>query len=67
VLAVIALKLIWGDLRGKTMTKIQAQDLVFTLFILGRSIGTAAEIADHRARGQDMDCRTPQKELSYVL
>jgi citrate synthase len=67
VLAVIALKLIWNDLKKGKMDKKEAQDLVFSLFLLGRSIGTAAEIADHRARGQDMDCRTPQKELAYVL
>jgi citrate synthase len=67
VLAVIALKLIWKDLQKGSMAKKQAQDLVFILFILGRSIGTAAEIADHRVRGEDMDCRIPQKELLFVL
>ena len=49
------------------VTKQQMQDLVFTLFLYGRSIGVAAEIADHRDRGQVMDCRTPQSELSFVL
>jgi citrate synthase len=67
VLACVALKLIWADLRGKRMTVHQAKDLVFILFLLGRAIGVAAEIADHRDRGEDMDCRTPQNEVSFVL
>jgi succinyl-CoA synthetase alpha subunit len=67
VLAVIALKLIWNDLAAKTMTLAQAQKAVFLLFLIGRTIGSIAEIADHRDRGQDMDCRTPQKEITFVL
>jgi succinyl-CoA synthetase alpha subunit/citrate synthase len=67
VLAVIALKLIWRDLKSGRWTAKQVQDLVFTLFLLGRAIGTVAEIADHRDRGLDMDCRTPQEELTFVL
>jgi succinyl-CoA synthetase alpha subunit/citrate synthase len=67
VLAVLTLKLVWQDFNNKQLTKKQIQDIVFTLFLYGRSIGVAAEISDHRDRGQDMDCRTPQKELSFVL
>lgn len=67
VLAVISLKLVWNDLKSKKIDLNQVQDLVFMLFLLGRSIGVAAEIADHRDRGLDMDCRTPQKEISFVL
>ena len=67
VLAVIALKLMWRDLAEGRMTKAQAQKLVFSLFLLGRTVGTIAEIADHRDRGQDMDCRTPQSEIEFVL
>ncbi len=67
VLAVITLKLVWKDLQAGRVTARQVQDLVFTLFLFGRSIGIAAEIADHRDRGTDMDCRTPESELTYVL
>lgn len=67
VLAVLTLKLVWEDLKEGKINKSQVQDIVFTLFLYGRSIGVAAEISDHRDRGQDMDCRTPQKELSFVL
>ncbi|WP_306590360.1 hypothetical protein [Geothrix sp. 21YS21S-4] len=67
VLAVISLKLAWKDLQAGRMSLRQVQDLAFTLFLFGRAVGTAAEIADHRDRGLDMDCRTPEAELSFVL
>ena len=67
VLAVITLKLVWKDLQAGRMTLRQVQDLAFTLFLFGRTIGVAAEVADHRDRGIDMDCRTPEDQLSYVL
>ncbi len=67
VLAVISLKLVWKQLGSGKLKGEQIQNLVFTLFLFGRSIGVAAEIADHRDRGTDMDCRTPQSQLSYVL
>jgi succinyl-CoA synthetase alpha subunit len=67
VLAAVTLKLIWSDLSRKRLDSRQVQDLVFILFLLGRAIGAAAEIADHLDRGEDMDCRTPQKEISFVL
>jgi citrate synthase len=67
VLAVITMKLIWNDYQEKRLDMKQVQDLVFVLFLLGRSVGVAAEIADHRDRGLDMDCRTPQNEVGFVL
>jgi succinyl-CoA synthetase alpha subunit len=67
VLATVTLKLIWSDLAHKRLESRQVQDLVFILFLLGRAIGVAAEIADHFDRGEDMDCRTPQNEISFVL
>ena len=67
VLAVISLKLVWKDLKAGRTTRQQVQDLVFTLFLYGRTIGVSAEIADHRDRGLDMDCRTPQSEVGFVL
>ena len=67
VLAVISLKLMWKDLQDKKISMAQAQKLVFLLFIFGRTIGNIAEIVDHRDRGTDMDCRTPQSQVEYVL
>jgi len=67
VLAVLTLKLVWDDLQNGKITKKQIQDIVFTLFLYGRSVGVTAEIIDHKDRGQDMDCRTPQNEIKFVL
>jgi succinyl-CoA synthetase alpha subunit len=67
VLAVIILKLVWKDLHSGRITKSMVQDLSFTQFLYGRAIGIAAEIADHRDRGLDMDCRTPQEKIQFVI
>jgi len=67
VLAVIILKLVWRDLQEGRMTARMVQDLSFTQFLYGRAIGVAAEIADHRDRGLDMACRTPQDRVQFVL
>jgi succinyl-CoA synthetase alpha subunit/citrate synthase len=67
VLAVTTLKLVWKDYRAGRINLHQIRDLAFTLFLFGRAIGTTAEIADHRDRGLDMDCRTPERELTFVL
>ncbi|HNW59386.1 MAG TPA: CoA-binding protein [bacterium] len=67
VLAVIILKLVWRDLQEGRMTARMVQDLSFTQFLYGRAIGVAAEIADHRDRGLDMDYRTPQDRVQFVL
>ena len=67
VLAVIALKLVWKNRAAGKVTDEMIQKLVFTLFLFGRTIGVSAEIADHRDRGTDMDCRTPQSQLTYVI
>ena len=67
VIAVITLKLVWKDLRQGRLGLRQVQEVGFLLFLYGRAIGTVAEIADHRDRGLDMDCRTPEDRLSYVL
>jgi succinyl-CoA synthetase alpha subunit len=67
VLAVITLKLVWKDLREGRLTLRQVQDVGFLLFLFGRAVGTAAEVADHRDRGIDMDCRTPEERLAFVM
>jgi len=33
---------------------------------LGRAVGIAGEIDDHRNRGTDMDCRTPVSETRFL-
>lgn len=67
VLSVIALKLVWPDLQSGKLSKKQVQDIVFILFLIGRAVGVTSEIIDHRDRGQDMDCRTPQSKLQFIL
>jgi succinyl-CoA synthetase alpha subunit len=67
VIAVITLKLVWKDLREGRITLRQVQEIGFLLFLYGRAVGTAAEIADHRDRGIDMDCRTPEDRLAFVM
>ncbi len=67
VIAVITLKLLWKDLKAGRITMRQIQDVGFLLFLYGRAIGTAAEVADHRDRGTDMDCRTPESGLTFVM
>lgn len=66
VLAVIALKLAWRDLKSGSMSETRLQEIVFSLFLSGRVTGIMAEIIDHRDRGRDLDCRTPQHELAFV-
>ncbi len=67
VIAVITLKLVWKDLKEGRLTLRQVQEVGFLLFLFGRAIGTAAEVADHRDRGIDMDCRTPEERLAFVM
>jgi succinyl-CoA synthetase alpha subunit/citrate synthase len=67
VIAVITLKLVWKDLREGRLALRQVQEIGFLLFLFGRAVGSAAEIADHRDRGLDMDCRTPEDRLEFVM
>ncbi len=67
VISVIALKLVWEDLAKGSVSTNDIQELVFILFLIGRAIGVSAEIIDHRSRGTDMDCRTPQSQLQFIL
>lgn len=67
VISVIALKLLWNDYVNNKISDLDMQEIVFILFLLGRAVGVTSEIIDHRSRGTDMDCRTPQSELSFVL
>ncbi len=67
VIAVITLKLVWKDLREGRLSLRQVQEVGFLLFLFGRAVGTAAEVADHRDRGIDMDCRTPEDRLAFVM
>ncbi len=66
VIATLALEMFWPHWQSGQVTPEAMQDAVFRLFLYGRMPGIAAEIADHRSRGTDMDCRTPNAELRYL-
>ncbi len=67
VIAVISLKLMWKDYLAKKISDAEMQKIGFVIFLLGRMTGVSAEIADHRNRGRDMDCRTPASETEFVM
>jgi len=67
VIAVISLKLMWKSYRKGNISNREMQKIGFIIFLIGRMVGISAEIADHKDRGQDMDCRTPQSELKYIV
>ncbi len=67
VIAVISLKLMWNAYRENRISDEDMQRIGFFIFLIGRMVGVSAEIIDHRNRGQDMDTRTPQSELRYVV
>lgn len=66
VIATLSLELFWPQWQAGRVTPEAMQDAVFRLFLYGRMPGIAAEVADHRSRGTDMDCRTPNGELRYL-
>ena len=67
VIATISLKLLWEDYQNGKIDRNIMQKIGFNIFLLGRTIGVAAEIDDHLNRGTDMDTRTPQSELRFVF
>lgn len=67
VIAAISFKLLWKLYRSKAIDLADMQKIGFNLFLFGRTAGIAAEIADHRARGLDMDTRTPASEIRFVI
>ncbi len=67
VIAVISLKLMWKAYTDKKISPAEMQKIGFIIFLLGRMTGVSAEIADHRNRGRDMDCRTPAGETEFVM
>jgi citrate synthase len=67
VIAVISLKLMWKSYKEGKIKEEDMQNIGFYIFLIGRTVGIAAEIADHRDRGLDMDCRTPVKETKFVV
>ncbi|MDH5717764.1 MAG: CoA-binding protein [Spirochaetia bacterium] len=66
VIATVSLGLFWKQFKKNEISEQEMQDIVFTLFLFARMVGCSAEIADHRNRGTNMDCRTPASEMTYA-
>ena len=66
VIAVTLLKTLWKPFKDGQFTHSKLETTAFTTFLLGRMIGTAAEIEDHTNRGRNMDTRTPASKCSYT-
>ncbi len=66
VIAVISLKLMWKAYHEGRLSENDLQKIGFLIFLMGRMVGVSAEIADHRDRGMDMDCRTPIHETKFI-
>ena len=59
VIAVILLKMVWGEYKAGNLAEADIETSSFATFLFGRMIGCAAEIDDHTFRGKNMDTRTP--------
>jgi hypothetical protein len=66
VIAVILLKMVWGEYKAGNMAEADIETSSFATFLFGRMIGCAAEIDDHTFRGKNMDTRTPASKCFYV-
>jgi succinyl-CoA synthetase alpha subunit len=66
VIAALLLAMLWPDYQAGRITKPQLETAAFTVFLLGRMMGAAAEIDDHLNRGRNMDTRTPASRCRFV-
>jgi succinyl-CoA synthetase alpha subunit len=66
VIAVILLRKLWEPFMQGQITASQLESAAFTVFLLGRMIGSAAEIEDHINRGRNMDTRTATSECRFI-
>jgi succinyl-CoA synthetase alpha subunit len=67
VIASLLLKMLWGDLQSGRLAQAQLEDAAFTMFLLSRMLGCAAEIDDHMNRGRNLDTRTPATQCRHVI
>lgn len=66
VIAAWLLKLLWRPYRAGEFGPEELETAAFTIFLLARMAGSAAEIEDHLNRGRNMDTRTPASACRYV-
>ena len=66
MIAALLLALLWPDYQSGRITEAELETAAFTVFLLGRMMGAAAEIDDHLNRGRNMDTRTPASRCKFV-
>lgn len=66
MIAALLLALLWPDYQAGRITEQELETAAFTVFLLGRMMGAAAEIDDHLNRGRNMDTRTPASQCKFV-
>ena len=66
MIAALLLALLWPDYQAGRITEQKLETAAFTVFLLGRMMGAAAEIDDHLNRGRNMDTRTPASQCKFV-
>lgn len=69
VMAVIAstlLKMWWKPYKEGRLSAMAMEEAAYTIFLLGRMVGCAAEIDDHACRGISMDMATPIDQCTYL-
>ena len=67
VIAAWLLKLLWQPYRSGEFGPEALESAAFTIFLLARMAGSAAEIEDHLNRGRNMDTRTPASALRFIV
>ena len=67
VIAAWLLRLLWQPYRSGEIGEAELETAAFTIFLLARMAGSAAEIEDHLNRGRNMDTRTPASACRHVV
>ena len=66
VIAAWLLKLLWQPYRSGELGAEALETAAFTIFLLARMAGAAAEIEDHLNRGRNMDTRAPASSCRFI-
>ena len=67
VIAAWLLKLLWQPYRSGELGQGDLETAAFTIFLLARMAGSAAEIEDHLSRGRNMDTRTAASAVRFIV
>jgi hypothetical protein len=67
VIAAWLLKLLWTPYKAGELGPEALENAAFTIFLLARMAGSAAEAEDHLNRGRNMDTRTPASACKHVV